>query len=81
VSLEQKKKFEIVASGLSERRFVYYSSSTESGKRLLDVCQASHHFQLSRQAQLAELRRLEEHDWWGVRHHEKLIREVSVVVD
>ena len=70
---EQKKKFEIVAEGLAERRFVYYASSKESGERLLDMCRLSHRFQLSRQAQLSELKRLEEHDRWGVRHHEKYI--------
>jgi len=73
VLFEQKKKFEIVADGLAERRFVYYASSKESGERLLDMCRASHRFQLSRQAQLSELKRLEEHDRWGVRHHEKYI--------
>jgi len=70
---EQKKKFEIVADGLAERRFVYYASSKESGERLLDMCRASHRFQLGRQAQLSELKRLEEHDRWGVRHHEKYV--------
>ena len=70
---EQKKKFEIVAEGLAERRFVYYASSKESGERLLDMCRVSHRFQLSRQAQLSELKRLEEHDRWGIRHHEKYI--------
>lgn len=70
---EQKKKFEIVADGLAERRFVYYASSKESGERLLDMCCASHRFQLGRQAQLSELKRLEEHDRWGVRHHEKYV--------
>jgi len=73
VLFEQKKKFEIVADGLAERRFVYYASSKESGEQLLDMCRASHRFQLSRQAQLSELRRLEEYDRWGVRHHEKYI--------
>jgi len=73
VLFEQKKKFEIVADGLAERRFVYYASSKESGEQLLDMCRASHRFQLSRQAQLSELKRLEEHDRWGVRHHEKYI--------
>jgi len=70
---EQKKKFEIVAEGLAERRFVYYASTKESGEQLLDMCRASHRFQLSRQAQLSELKRLEEHDRWGVRHHEKYV--------
>lgn len=70
---EQKKKFEIVADGLAERRFVYYASNKESGERLLDMCRASHRFQLSRQAQLSELKKLEEHDRWGVRHHEKYV--------
>lgn len=70
---EQKKKFEIVADGLAERRFVYYASSKESGERLLDMCRMSHRFQLSHQAQLSELKRLQEHDRWGVRHHEKYI--------
>jgi len=73
VLCDQKKKFEIVADGLAERRFVYYASSKESGERLLDMCRISHRFQLSRQAQLSELKRLEEHDRWGVRHHEKYI--------
>ena len=72
-SSEQKKKFEIVADGLAERRFVYYASSKDSGERLLDACRASHRFQLSRQAQLSELKRLEEHDRWGVRQHEKYV--------
>jgi len=75
---EQKKKFEIVADGLAERRFVYYASSKESGERLLDMCRASHRFQLSRQAQLSELKRLEEHDRWGVRQHEKYIYSENV---
>lgn len=70
---EQKKKFEIVADGLAERRFVYYASSKETGEWLLDMCRLSHRFQLSRQAQLSELKRLEEHDRCGVRHHEKYI--------
>jgi len=69
----QKKKFEIVAEGLAERRFVYYASSKESGERLLDMCRASHRFQLSRQAQLSELKRLDEQDRYGVRHHEKYV--------
>jgi len=73
VLFEQKKKFEIVADGLAERRFMYFASSKESGERLLDMCRASHRFQLSRQAKLSELKRLEEHDRWGVRHHEKYV--------
>lgn len=70
---EQKKKFEIIADGLAERRFVYYASSKESGEQLLDMCRASHRFQLSHQAKLSELKRLEEHDRWGIRHHEKYV--------
>ena len=53
---------------MAERRFVYYSSNKECGERLLDMCRASHRFQLSRQAELSELRRLEEHDLRGIRH-------------
>lgn len=52
---------------------MYYAASKESGERLLDMCRASHRFQLSRAAQLSELRRLDEHDRWGVRHHEKYV--------
>jgi hypothetical protein len=61
----EKKKFEIIADGFAERRFVYYASSKESGEHLLEMCRATHRFQLQRQPILAELRRLEEQDLRG----------------
>lgn len=69
----QKKKFEIVAEGFAERRFVYYAANKESGEALLNICRATHQFHLSQQPLVAELCRLADRDRRGPGQAEKYI--------
>lgn len=57
----QKKKFEIRAAGSPEgRKFSYYTDCDTKSKYLLQLCKATHMFQLAIHPKLIEIRHLEE---------------------
>jgi len=76
----QKKKFEIVADGFAERRFVYYTSSKESGESLLNICRATHQFHLAQQPRVLELCRLQERDLRGPNQEMYVYSENSLLI-